>query len=210
VALLLRTKTSADQESEETGWGDSAWAGSSSSARWSSGRAITDETPSNRAEQAPSSAEETSRWAVSCQRGYGVRGGEGHNYIGVFASKAQGKQSAPSTRIWPVRLFTGIADFRWLARESRTLNVHWMGILGLPLRRMKGRTNLRGLRWNISCHQAGQVRSCKNKCRGPAVSTKIPWSAEKIAAKFPSWVECTTCSNDLLGRRGWSEEPIGC
>jgi hypothetical protein len=59
------------------------------------------------------------------------------------------------------------------------------------------RAVLQGLRWNISC----QVRSCKRKCFGPAASApKIPWSAEKIAAKFPSWVECTTCSNDLPGK----------
>jgi hypothetical protein len=39
----------------------------------------------------------------------------------------------------PVRLFTRIADFRWLARASRTVNVQWMGNLGVPLRWMKGR-----------------------------------------------------------------------
>jgi hypothetical protein len=52
-----------------------------------------------------------------------------------------------------------------------------------------------GFQWNISC----QVRSCKKKCRGPTACTKTPWPAEKIAAKFLSWIECTTCSNDLPG-----------
>jgi hypothetical protein len=67
--------------------GDIVWASRSSSARKYSGRGIADERPSNRAEETrksaeetPLSAEETHRWAVSCPRGYGVRGEE-RNYI---------------------------------------------------------------------------------------------------------------------------------
>jgi hypothetical protein len=62
-----------------------------------------------------------------------------------------------------------------------------------------------GFRWHIRC----LVRSCKKKCIGPMVSAKIPWSAAVVAAKFPSWVECTTCSNDLPGRSG-RRSPLLC
>ena len=73
VALLLGAATSVGAATsagqEVGGGGDSVWASSSSSARWSSGQEITEEST-------PNSAEETQRWAVSCQRGYGVRGEE--------------------------------------------------------------------------------------------------------------------------------------
>ena len=42
------------------------------------------------------------------------------------------------TKTKPVRFFTRISNFRLLARASRTLNVQWMAILGVPLRRMIG------------------------------------------------------------------------
>jgi hypothetical protein len=76
VALLLGAATSvgaATSAGQEVGGGDSVWASSSSSARWPSGREITDGAPNKRADETPKSAAETHRWAVYCPRGDGVR-----------------------------------------------------------------------------------------------------------------------------------------
>jgi hypothetical protein len=62
-----------------------------------------------------------------------------------------------------------------------------------------------GSRWEMSC----QVRSCNKKCIGSKVSAKIPWSAAMVAEKFPSWVECTTCSDDLPGSAGRRNQLLG-
>jgi hypothetical protein len=107
----------------------------------------------------------------------GVRSETAHIYCSLL------KPRAKRTKMKPVRFLPRTADFRWLARASRTVNVQWMGNLGVPLASPDERTIVQGPRWGIiNC----QVRSCKRKCIGPDVDTKIPWSAEKIAAKFPT------------------------
>jgi hypothetical protein len=178
------------------GGGDSVWANSSSSARWSSGREITEETPNKRAEEAPNSAEETHRWAVCCPRGHGHRCPVVSGVrcaTTLFATEAQGKAHQSKSRE--------------ILYENSRLHMVSEGKQHLG-RAVDGKyrcaaspdewTIPQGSRWQISC----RVRSCKKKCTGPTVCTKTPWSAAKVAEKFSSWVECTTCSNDLPGSGG--------